>query len=275
MNIFNLSFGKDSMATLLLAIEQGIPIDRVMYCEIKFNDEISGEHPLMAAWIPEAERILKERFGITVEHAFSRTYLDWFYKPYVRGQHKGKIHGFPKVRGAWCNRELKINAIRKYRKQFKGVKEVQFVGIAIDEQYRFDRMKKQETKNRKFRSLLIEQNLTEQDAFSICEKYGLLAPVYHELGGFRGGCWFCPKQCYADLYALWKNYPEHFAFLKTLEKDSVHSFKPTLNISDFAKRFENGYVPIRRKKRDKYVQTSIFDFLRAQICAEIVKETEK
>lgn len=261
MNIFNLSFGKDSMATLILAAEQGIPIDRVMYCEIKFNDEISGEHPLMAEWIPEAERILKEQFEITVEHVFSRTYLDWFYKPYVRGQHKGKIHGFPKVRGSWCNRELKINAIRKYRKQFKGVKEVQFIGIAIDEQYRFDRMKKQETKNRKFSSLLIEQNFTEQDAFSICEKYGLLSPVYHELGGFRGGCWFCPKQCYADLYSLWKNYPEYFEFLKTLEKDSVHSFKPALNISDFAKRFENGYVPVHRKKRDNYVQTSIFDLL--------------
>ena len=34
MNIFNLSFGKDSMATLILAAEQGIPIDRVMYCDI-------------------------------------------------------------------------------------------------------------------------------------------------------------------------------------------------------------------------------------------------
>ena len=68
MNIFSLSFGKDSMATLILAAEQGIPIDRVMYCEIKFNEEISGEHPLMTEWIPEAERILKERFGITVEH---------------------------------------------------------------------------------------------------------------------------------------------------------------------------------------------------------------
>lgn len=37
MNIFNLSFGKDSMATLLLAIEQNIPIDKVMYCDIKFS----------------------------------------------------------------------------------------------------------------------------------------------------------------------------------------------------------------------------------------------
>lgn len=60
MNIFNLSFGKDSMATLLLAIEQGIKIDRVMYCDIRFSEGISGEHPIMAKWIPTAEKILVE-----------------------------------------------------------------------------------------------------------------------------------------------------------------------------------------------------------------------
>ena len=59
MNIFSLSFGKDSMATLILAAEQGIPIDRVLYVDIKFNDEISGEHPIMAEWIPTAEKRLK------------------------------------------------------------------------------------------------------------------------------------------------------------------------------------------------------------------------
>ena len=68
MNIFNLSFGKDSMATLILAAEQGIPIDRVMYCDIRFNNEISGEHPLMAKLIPTAEKRLKKLFGVTVDH---------------------------------------------------------------------------------------------------------------------------------------------------------------------------------------------------------------
>lgn len=41
MNIFNLSFGKDSMATLILAAEQGIPIDRAInYIKMmrKFSD---------------------------------------------------------------------------------------------------------------------------------------------------------------------------------------------------------------------------------------------
>ena len=266
MNIFSLSFGKDSMATLLLAIEQGIPIDRVMYCDIRFNNEISGEHPLMAAWIPEAERILKERFGITVEHAFSRTYIDEFYRitKNGKGERNGKIRGFPYLIGAWCNQILKVNAINSYLRKFKNDITTQFVGIAYDEPKRWERMKAKETKNRKYRSLLVEQKLTEQDAFRICEKYELLSPIYKSGDGiYRGGCWFCPKQCNADLYSLWKNYPKLWEELEKLENAKNQSignfFKVDKNPSDYAKRFEAGYVPKRRKKRQKYVQLSIFD----------------
>lgn len=262
MNIFNLSFGKDSMATLLLAIEQGIQIDHVMHCDIRFSDEISGEHPLMAAWIPEAERILKERFGIAVEHAFAITYVKQFFKTKQKGKRVGDIYGFPYAAGAWCNSRLKIAAINKYLAQFKKQAIIQFVGIAFDEPIRWEKMKAGESKFRKYRSLLVEQKLTEQDAFSICKKYGLLSPMYEsndEL--YRGGCWFCPKQCNADLYGLWKNYPTYYRLLENLQDQCLHKFMPDGNLSDFAKRFEAGYVPKRRKKREKYVQTSIFDFL--------------
>ena len=86
--------------------------------------------------------------------------------------------------------------------------------------------------------------------------------MYSVDGIYRGGCWFCPKQCNADLYSLWKNYPEYFQKLVDLEPYSPHNkFKPDGNPSDYAKRFEAGYVPVRRKKREKYVQMSIFDFL--------------
>ena len=116
MNIFNLSFGKDSMATLILAAEQGIPIDHVMYCEIKFNDEISGEHPLMAEWIPTAEKRLKELFGITVDHAYSGvSFEEQFYKVKQKGNRVGDRYGFPYVIGAWCNGILKLGAIREGR----------------------------------------------------------------------------------------------------------------------------------------------------------------
>ena len=265
MNIFSLSFGKDSMANLILAAEKGVPIDHVMYCEIKFNDEISGEHPLMAAWIPEAERILKERFEITVEHAFSKTYLEAFYTVKKTGRFSGNIYGFPYIRGAWCNRILKLNAISTYLSQFKKQTVTQFVGIAYDEPRRWERIKAKENSRKKYRSLLVEQKLTEEDAFRICEKYGLLSPIYNgDDGIYRGGCWFCPKQSNTGLYSLWKNYPDYFKKLIDIEKDSriITKFKPDGNPSDYAKRFEAGYVPKRRKKRQTYVQMDMFKDLK-------------
>lgn len=250
------------MATLLLAIEQGIQIDHVMHYDIRFSDEISGEHPLMAAWIPQAERILKERFGITVEHAFSRTYIDEFYRVTKngKGERNGKIQGFPYLIGAWCNQRLKINAINKYLRQFSGVI-TQFIGIAYDEHIRWERMKAKENSRKKYRSLLVEQKLIEQDAFRICETHGLLSPIYKSDDEiYRGGCWFCPKQCNADLYSLWKNYPDYFQKLVELEPYSTsNKFKPGMNPSDYAKRFENGYIPKRRKKRLHYKQLTFFD----------------
>ena len=253
MNVFNLSFGKDSMATLILAAEQGIPIDRVMYCEIKFNDEISGEHPIMSEWISTAEKRLKELFGVMVDHAYSGVcFEEQFYKVKQKGNHAGDRYGFPFVIAAWCNDRLKLNAISKYLAQFDNNRITQFVGIAYDEQLRWKRMLKKQTGKRKYRSLLFEQKLTEQDAFEICKRYDLLSPMYSVDGIYRGGCWFCPKQCLADLYSLWKNYPDLYGKLLAMEPHSYNTFRPErVTLETLAKRFEAGYVPQRRKKEMK------------------------
>ena len=259
MNVFNLSFGKDSMATLILAAEQGIPIDRIMYCEIKFNDEISGEHPLMAEWIPTAEKRLKELFGITVDHAYcGYTFCDEFYRKMKKGKFIGTIRGFPMVQGAWCN-SMKVIASRNYHRQFnEPITDV--MGIAYDEMKRWERALQRQTKNRIARSLLVEQKLTEEDAFEICKKYDLLSPIYTSSDGiYRGGCWFCVKQCLADLYSLWKNYPELYGKLLEMEPDSPVTFKPNgVTFESLAERFADGYIPKRRKKQQPYVQLDMF-----------------
>lgn len=43
--ILCISGGKDSMATAILAIENGEPIDLAVYCEVMFDKDISGEVP--------------------------------------------------------------------------------------------------------------------------------------------------------------------------------------------------------------------------------------
>lgn len=262
MNIFSLSFGKDSMATLILAAEQGIPIDRVLYVDIKFNDEISGEHPIMAEWIPAAEKRLKELFGITVDHAYSGIgYEAQFWKRYKRGTMQNMYYGFPRLLSPWCNSRLKVEAINKYFREVVGGGgyNTQFVGIAVDEPIRWERMEAKQTEKKKYRSLLVEQNLTEQDAMAICKKYDLLSPMYDVDGIFRGGCWFCPKQCMADLWSLWKNYPELYEKIQEMETFSYNTFKPNgITLSLLARRFENGYIP-KRKVKSKFVQLDMFD----------------
>lgn len=39
------SFGKDSNATALLALQHGEPLDEIIYTEVMFSKEISGELP--------------------------------------------------------------------------------------------------------------------------------------------------------------------------------------------------------------------------------------
>ncbi len=51
--IASCSFGKDSIATVLLALEHGEPLDRVVFSEVMFDRErgISGEIPEHIEWI--------------------------------------------------------------------------------------------------------------------------------------------------------------------------------------------------------------------------------
>lgn len=76
-----MSFGKDSIAQLIKIKELGLPLDEVVYVDIRYTPEISGEHPIMAEWIPTAEKIIKEKLGITVKHlAAQYSFREYFYR---------------------------------------------------------------------------------------------------------------------------------------------------------------------------------------------------
>lgn len=42
--IVGCSFGKDSLATVITAVEHGEPLDEAVYCEVMFDEHISGEY---------------------------------------------------------------------------------------------------------------------------------------------------------------------------------------------------------------------------------------
>lgn len=229
--VASLSFGKDSMAMLIKIKELGLPLDEVIYVDIMFDDDTSGETPEMASFITKAEKILKEKFNIEVTHLRGVTFKEQFYKIKQRGKHIGDNYGFPYTIRSWCNDRLKMQPIKKYmRKQKDQI--IQYVGIAYDEPERYERLN-----HETHIAPLYDLKITEKEAMEICEKYDLLSPIYKT--SFRGGCWFCPKQRLSQLKWLYQEHNDLWNILRDMEKDSFNTFKPNTTLKDLEERFKN------------------------------------
>ena len=66
--ILSLSYGKDSLACLEAIKLLGLPLDRIIHAEIWATDTIPADLPPMVEFKKKADKIIKERYGITVEH---------------------------------------------------------------------------------------------------------------------------------------------------------------------------------------------------------------
>ena len=90
------SFGKDSIATLLLAKEHGEPLDEAVYCEVMFDRTVSGEVPEHRDFIYGTAIPALERMGIKIIVLRSeKTYVDLFTGRITRGPKKGMVRSFP------------------------------------------------------------------------------------------------------------------------------------------------------------------------------------
>lgn len=66
--ILSLSYGKDSIACLKAIEELGWPLDRIIHAEVWATDTIQADLPPMVEFKAKADEIIKERWGIEVEH---------------------------------------------------------------------------------------------------------------------------------------------------------------------------------------------------------------
>lgn len=205
LHIASCSFGKDSIATILLALKHNEPLDRVVFSEVMFDHEkgISGEIPEHIEWIYNVAIPKLENMGIKVDVVRAKKDYKWFFSNALRmgGGYAGKIYGFPI--GGMCviNRDCKLKPIKDYYKQFMDDYDiVQYVGIAIDEPKRLARLKGNQV------SLLAKYGYTEMMAYELCKDCELLSPLYEN--GTRGGCFFCPNAKIRQFVNLRRNYPE-------------------------------------------------------------------
>lgn len=229
------SFGKDSLAQIIVGKEHGEPIDLVLYSEVMFTDTISGEFPEHRDFIYNvAIPKLKELYGLeTVVLRSDRTMWDDFHTMRVRGSTEGLLRGFPIPGLCNINRDCKIPPIKKYLKD-QTEEIVQYVGIAADEPKRLARL---EGTNKV--SLLAKYGVTEREAKDICERAGLLSPIYAITS--RNGCFFCPNASEKELRHLYFNHPELWELLRGLQSTPNVSrvcFTRNKTVFDYEKIFE-------------------------------------
>lgn len=97
-HILSLSYGKDSLACLGAIEQLGWPLDRIVHAEVWATDTIPADLPPMVEFKAKADKIIKERWGIKVEHVRSkRSYQDIFYMVChgEKSRIAGKIYGWP------------------------------------------------------------------------------------------------------------------------------------------------------------------------------------
>ena len=116
-HVVSCSFGKDSIATILLALEHGEPLDEAVYCEVMFDDDTSGEVPEHQAFIYQAAIPALEKLGVPVRVLRSeKTYTSVFMGKVTRGPKKGMIRSFPVCGKCYVQRDCKMHPIRQYQK---------------------------------------------------------------------------------------------------------------------------------------------------------------
>jgi 3'-phosphoadenosine 5'-phosphosulfate sulfotransferase (PAPS reductase)/FAD synthetase len=201
--IMSFSGGKDSTAMVLLAIENKIPVDEIIFADTGM------EFPAIYENIEIIERMIGRKITrIQPDHSFEWYLCD---RPKERGEYK---HGFgwPWMRFRWCTKYLKTGPIRRY---LKGRTYIEMTGYAVDEERRYN------PKGRKYPMKkqiypLVELNMTEADCLAYCKSknvhFGGLYDHFRRLG-----CWCCPLQRVGELQNLYQYYPH--LWRKLIEMD--------------------------------------------------------
>ena len=232
------SGGKDSTASIILAHEHNEPLDLIIFSEVMFDENTSGELPEHIDFIKNKAIPKFEEWGYETKTLHAKlNYMDIFMREPTRGKHfqTGKKTGFPMSGKCQINKSVKVLPIKQF---LSNIEEdfTQYIGIAIDEPVRMERIVNSGNKV----SLLEKYGYTEQMAFELCEKYDLLSPIYDFAP--RGGCWFCPNARYAELKHLRANHRNLWAKLLELEDEpnligNTYNTLTKTSIHDWEERF--------------------------------------
>ena len=245
------SFGKDSMATVILALKHKEPLDEVMYYEVMFDENTSGEVPEHRDFVYGVAIPFLKSVGIPVHVVRGQKTFVGQFKHRVGGDGRcaGKIWSWPLCGRCYVQRDLKVRPMDAWKRaNWCGDEIVQYVGIADDE---MDRLARMDSYKYPTVSLLEKYGVTEEDALALCRKYGLLSPIYEFAP--RNGCFFCPNARERELRHLYDHHPdlwERLLELQALPEKATERFTRELRFDeiDAAFRMDDAQIDILSEK---------------------------
>lgn len=228
--IASVSFGKDSLAMLLLILEKNKPLDEVIFYDTGMEFQaIYNIRDKVVELLKEKEIKYTE-----LKPKLSFEYV-MFEKPVKhRDGSVGKGYSWCGGRCRWGTTE-KNKIISKYLKETYNNDYKEYVGIAYDEP---NRIKNDDKKI----YLLYDLKYTEEDCLRYCYSKGYSweedgIDLYRILD--RVSCWCCANKNLKELRAYHKYLPTYWNKLKDLQSKTERPFRNNKeSIFDLEERFE-------------------------------------
>ena len=228
--IASVSFGKDSLAMLLLILEKNKPLDEVIFYDTGM--EFQAIYNIRDTVV----RLLKEK-GIKYTELKPKFPFEYvmFEKP-VKHRNGTISKGY-----SWCGGRCrwgtteKNTIIKKYLKENYNDDYKEYIGIAYDEPNRI------KNDNKKI-YLLYDLKYTEKDCLRYCYSKGYSweedgIDLYSILD--RVSCWCCANKNLKELRAYYKYLPTYWNKLKELQSKTERPFRNNKeSIFDLEERFK-------------------------------------
>lgn len=244
---------------LLRMIEEGYPVDIILYCNTGL------EFPEMEEHIRKVEEYIGRKITV-LKNPKGFMYWATEHKRVVRsekipGANPGDIitgYAWPSMFSRWCTRELKTDVIARYLRELRKEYDiVQYIGIAADEPQR----------EREHNYPLISWGMTEADCLKYCYARGFDWGGLYEIWD-RVSCWCCPLQGLDDLRKLRDYRPELWERLREMDRllnrrciesnspeimSKRVNFQFTKSFTDIDRRFEveDEFIASGKKLRTK------------------------
>lgn len=225
-HIASVSWGKDSLAMLLLLLEGNYPLDEVVFYDtgMEFNAIYKNRDKVL----PILKALKIKYTELKPKESFLYTMLK---KP-VKKRDGTLQNGY-----SWCGGRCRWGTTEKLRALENHCKShFEYVGLAIDEPKRL-------AKERKGHKLfpLVDFGMTEEACLNHCRQMGYNwkegdIDLYEILK--RVSCWNCGNKNLKELKNYYLHLPEYWERLKALQRETNRPFKKGVTIIDLEERFK-------------------------------------